>query len=98
MKVIPDSAGASALDTWLRAATPDADASSGRIQGDGTSVAAASSPSNDALGQPRDTAEDLLVLDIWEGHVPGPLCSAHPLPAADANVQQWAEHIFSPLR
>jgi hypothetical protein len=90
MKVIPDSAGASALDAWLRNAEPD--------PSQATNVAAASSPPSDATQQVRDTAEDLLVLDVWDGAPPGRLSALQSLSCADASVQQWAEHIFSPLR
>jgi len=93
MKVIPESLGVSALDTWLRDAGVPAPAPD--------HVSAAGPPGMSAATQQlRDTAEDLLVLDIWSGRPPGQLQSvdfAAPL-AADATVQHWAEHIFSPLR
>jgi hypothetical protein len=103
MKVIPDSTGASALDTWLRAADPDyvheRTARDGVSQDYGTQVAAASVAAGDAIAQPRDTAEDLLALDVWNGDAPERLSSGASSPApANASVQQWAEHIFSPLR
>lgn len=90
MKVIPDSAGTSALDTWLRGADRD--------PAPGQAAAAAVALPASAAAQPRDTAEDLLVLDIWGGEAPGPLQPAHSVSAAGASVQDWAEHIFSPLR
>jgi hypothetical protein len=93
MKVVPDSSGVSALDTWLRDAGPPASAPE-------QVLVAGPSAANDATQQPRDPAEDLLVLDIWGGGPPGQLRTVDfaALPNADATVQQWAEHIFSPLR
>ena len=93
MKVVPDSLGVSALDTWLRDAGAPAPAQD-------QASAAGSSAMSAAIQQPRDTAEDLLVLDIWSGRPAGQLRTVDfvALPAADATVQHWAEHIFSPLR
>jgi hypothetical protein len=93
MKVVPDSSGLSALDTWLRdAGVPE------RAQ-EQVPVAGPSATSA-AIQQPRDTAEDLLVLDVWSGHPPDRLRTVDlpAAPDADATVQHWAEHIFSPLR
>lgn len=98
MKVSPDSAGASALDTSLRAADTDPATPGSASSSQGTYAAAASSAATDVSGQLRDTAEDLLVLDIWNGQAAGPLSALHSLAATDATAQQWAEHIFSPLR
>jgi hypothetical protein len=100
MKVSPDSAGASALDMWLRAAEPDpvTPGSASSSQGTHAVLAGVSSATTDAAQKPHDTAEDLLVLDIWNGHATGPLSTLHSLVATDATAQQWAEHIFSPLR
>lgn len=55
---------------------------------------------SDVTQQPRDTAENLLMLDVWSGRPPGQLRTVDypPLSHADATVQHWAEHIFSPLR
>jgi hypothetical protein len=49
--------------------------------------------------QPRDIAEDLLVLDIWSGRPAGQLrtVGSAALQDAHATVQHWAEHILSPL-
>jgi hypothetical protein len=96
MKVAPDSSGVSALDTWLRAA----DAAPGQGPVAGTNLAATTLSASDAAQQPRDTAEDLLVLDIWGGRPAGQLHAADSLDPTDvdATVQHWAEHIFSPLR
>jgi hypothetical protein len=93
MKVVPDSSGVSALDTWLR----DAGAPAGAP--DQAPVASPSAVS-DVTEQPRDTAENLLVLDIWSGRPPGQLRTVDfpALPGANATVQHWAEHIFTPLR
>jgi hypothetical protein len=93
MKVVPDSSGVSALDTWLRDAGVPAGASE--------HVPVATPPAaSEAIQQPRDTAEDLLALDIWSGRPPGQLRTVDfpALPNADATVQHWADHIFSPLR
>jgi hypothetical protein len=46
----------------------------------------------------RDPAEDLLMLDVWSGRAPGQLRTVDVPFKADATVQHWAEHIFSPLR
>jgi hypothetical protein len=93
MKVVPESLGVSALDTWLRdagvpAPTPEQASSAGPFA------------MSAATQQPRDTAEDLLVLDVWSGPPAGQLRTVDftDLPAADSTVQHWAEHIFSPLR
>jgi hypothetical protein len=53
-----------------------------------------------AIQQPRDTAEDLLVLDVWSGRPPDQVRTVDfpAAPDSDATVQHWAEHIFSPLR
>jgi hypothetical protein len=93
MKVVPDSSSVSALDTWLRDAGAPASAP------DQAPVAAPSAV-GDVAQQPRDTAEELLLLDIWSGHPPGQLRTVDfpALPGSDATVQHWAEHIFSPLR
>ncbi|MFL6604228.1 MAG: hypothetical protein ACJ8R9_23250 [Steroidobacteraceae bacterium] len=92
MKVGADSSGLSALDTWLRdAGVPE------RAQ---EQVAVASPfAMSAAIQQPRDTAEDLLVLNVWSGCAPDPLRTVDfPAgPDADATVQHWAEHIFTPL-
>jgi hypothetical protein len=94
MKVVPDSSGVSALDTWLRDAGVPARAP------DHVHPVSTTSAMSDVTQQPRDTAEDLLVLDIWSGRPPGQLQTVgfSSLPGADATVQHWAEHIFSPLR
>jgi hypothetical protein len=99
MKVVPDSAGVSALDTWLRDAGAPARAPD-QVPVDGTNIASTASPLSDVTQQPRDTAEDLLVLDVWSGRPAGQLRTVDfsALPDADATVQHWAEHIFSPLR
>lgn len=93
MKVVPDSSGVSALDTWLRdagvsARTPD------------QAPVAGPSTVTDVTQQPRDTAEDLLVLDVWSGRPPGQLQTVDfpALPNGEATVQHWADHIFNPLR
>jgi len=93
MKVVPESSGVSALDTWLRDAGVPARASE-------QAPVATPPAANEAIQQPRDTAEDLLALDIWSGRPPGQLRTVDfpALPNADATVQHWAEHIFSPLR
>ena len=98
MKVSPDSAGASALDVWLRAADPAPATPGSASSSQGVNAAAGPSAVTDVCPQPRDTAEDLLVLDIWNGQPAGPLAALHSLVATDATAQQWAEHIFSPLR
>jgi hypothetical protein len=93
MKVAPDSSGHSALDTWLRdTGLPE------RAQ-EQVPVATPSATSG-AIQQPRDTAEDLLVLDVWSGRPPDQLRTVDfpAAPDSDATVQHWADHIFSPLR
>ena len=92
MKVVPDSSGLSALDTWLRDAGMPAPAPN-------QAPVAGPSAVGDVTQQPRDTAEDLLVLDIWSGRPAGQLwtAGAAALPDAHATVQHWAEHILSPL-
>ena len=99
MKVVPDSSGVSALDTWLRDAGVPARAPD-QVPAAGTNTVSRMSAASDVTQQPRDTAEDLLVLDIWSGRPPGQLQTVgfSSLPGADATVQHWAEHIFSPLR
>ena len=99
MKVVPDSSGVSALDTWLRDAGVPARAPD-HVPVAGTNTVSTTSAMSDVTQQPRDTAEDLLVLDIWSGHPPGQLRTVDfpALPGSDATVQHWAEHIFSPLR
>jgi hypothetical protein len=92
MKVVSDSSGLSALDTWLRdAGLPER--AQDQVPMAGPSAMGA------AIQQPRDTAEDLLVLDVWSGRPPDQLRTVDfpATPAADATVQHWAEHIFSPL-
>jgi hypothetical protein len=89
MKVAPDLSGVAALDTWLRAAdtgqTP-----SGRSPAAGTNFpSTASSPPP----VPRDPAEDLLVLAVR-----GTAASSVDDPGAGASAQDWADHIFGPLR
>jgi hypothetical protein len=93
MKVFPDSSGLSALDTWLR------DTSVPERAQDQVPVAGPAAMSA-AIQQPRDTAEDLLVLDVWGGGPPDPLRTVDfpAAPDSDATVQHWAEHILSPLR
>jgi hypothetical protein len=99
MKVVPDSSGVSALDTWLRDAGVPARAPD-QVPAAGTNTVSRMSAASDVTQQPRDTAEDLLVLDIWSGRPPGQLQTVGfpSLPDADVTVQHWAEHIFSPLR
>jgi hypothetical protein len=89
MKVAPDLSGVAALDTWLRAAdtgqTP-----SGHSPAAGTdfpSTALSPAPA------PRDPAEDLLVLEVR-----GTAASGVDDPGAGASAQDWADHIFGPLR
>jgi hypothetical protein len=99
MKVVPDSSSVSALDTWLRdAGAPARAPDQGPVTG--TNTVSTASPVSDVTQQPRDTAEDLLVLDIWSGRPAGQLRTVDfpSLPDADATVQHWAEHIFNPLR
>jgi hypothetical protein len=96
MKVAPDFSGVSALDTWLRSADTGHSSSSvgpaAAVNAESTAV-----PSGRQI---RDTAEDLLVLDLWNGAPPGQLHGARGAggPEADASAQHWADHIFSPLR
>jgi len=86
MKVAPELSGVTALDTWLRAAdTGPAPAN--------RSSAGADIPSVLFPQAPGDPAEDLLVL-----HVEAPALSGLDLPDSGASAQDWADHIFSPLR
>jgi hypothetical protein len=96
MKVTPDSTGVSALDTWLRDVGAPAGAP-GQGPVAGTNFASTGSASA-ATQQLRDPAEDLLMLDVWSGRAPSQLRPADIPFKADATVQHWAEHIFSPLR
>lgn len=86
MKVAPDLSGVTALDTWLRAAD------TGPAAAHRTS-AGADIPSVLFSQPPGDPAEDLLVL-----HVDVAALTDLELPGACASAQDWAEHIFSPLR
>jgi hypothetical protein len=99
MKVVPESSGVSALDTWLRDAGVPARAPD-HISVTGTNAATTASSVSDVTQQQRDTAEDLLVLNVWSGRPAGQLRTVDfpALPDSDATVQHWAEHIFSPLR
>jgi hypothetical protein len=86
MKVAPDLSGVTALDTWLRGVDTDP------APADRTDALAPSTLSS-TPATARDPAEDLLVLDVGAAHV----SDSDPL-AAGASAQDWAEHIFSPLR
>jgi hypothetical protein len=97
MKVAPDSTGVSALDTWLRdVGAPAGSPGQGPVAG--TNLASTVSSASVATQQLRDPAEDLLMLDVWSGRAPGQLRTSDVPFKADATVQHWAEHIFSPLR
>jgi hypothetical protein len=86
MKVAPDLSGVTALDTWLRAAD------TGPAPAHQTSAGADIPPA--LFPQPTgDPAEDLLVL-----HVDAAAISDLEPPGAGASSQEWADHIFSPLR
>jgi len=99
MKVVPHPSGVSALDTWLRDAGAPARAPD-QVPAAGSNTASTTFPVSHASQQPRDTAEDLLALDIWSGRQPEQLRTVDfPAgPDMDATVQHWAEHIFGPLR
>jgi hypothetical protein len=97
MKVAPDSTGVSALDTWLRDVGAPAGAP-GQGPVAGTNLASIAASASVATQQLRDPAEDLLMLDVWSGRAPGQLRPVDVPFKADATVQHWAEHIFSPLR
>jgi hypothetical protein len=89
MKVAPDLSGVAALDTWLRAAD------TGQTPA-GPSPAAGTNLPSTALSPPptpRDPAEDLLVLEVR-----GSTASSVDNPGAGASAQDWADHIFGPLR
>ena len=89
MKVAPDLSGIAALDTWLRAADTGQTPS-------GPSPAAGTDLSSTTLSPPpapRDPAEDLLVLEVR-----GTAASGVDDPGAGASAQDWADHIFGPLR
>ncbi len=89
MKVAPDLSGVAALDTWLRAAD------TGQSPAGSSPAAGANLPST-ALSPPpapRDPAEDLLVLEVR-----GTAASSVDDPGAGASAQDWADHIFGPLR
>jgi hypothetical protein len=86
MKVAPELSGVTALDTWLRAAD------TGPAPANRTS-AGANIPSVPFPQPPGDPAEDLLVL-----HVDTAALSDLDLPGTGASAQDWADHIFSPLR
>ena len=86
MKVAPEISGVAALDTWLRTAD------TGPAPVSRTS-AGAEIPSI-LFPQPAgDPAEDLLAL-----HVEAAALSDVEPPGKDASAQNWADHIFSPLR
>lgn len=86
MKVAPELSGVTALDTWLRAGdTGPAPAS--------RTSAGADIPSVLFPQPPGDPAEDLLVL-----HVEATALSDVEVPGGGASAQDWADHIFSPLR
>ena len=86
MKVAPDLSGVTALDTWLRAAdTGPAPAH--------RSSAGADIPSTLFPPPAGDPAEDLLIL-----HVDTAALADLELPGTGAAAQDWADHIFSPLR
>jgi hypothetical protein len=89
MKVAPDLSGIAALDTWLRAAdTGQTPSGPGPAAGTDLSSTTLSPPP-----VPRDPAEDLLVLEVR-----GTASSGVDDPGAGASAQDWADHIFSPLR
>ena len=97
MKVAPDSTGVSALDTWLRdVGAPAGSPGQGPVAG--TNLASTVSSASVATQLLRDPAEDLLMLDVWSGRALGQLRTVDVPFKADATVQHWAEHIFSPLR
>jgi hypothetical protein len=86
MKVTPDLSGVPALDTWLRA--PDTGPAPANRTGAGADV-----PSILLPLPAGDPAEDLLVL-----HVEAAALSDLDIPGSGASAQDWADHIFSPLR
>ena len=88
MKVAPDLSGVTALDTWLRA--PDTGPAPANRTSGGADIPATLVP---PTAVPRDPAEDLLTL-----HVDAAAISNLELPGAGASAQDWADHIFSPLR
>jgi hypothetical protein len=99
MNVVPNSSGVSALDTWLRDVGAPAQAP-GQGPVAATSLASASLPAAIPTQQLRDPAEELLMLDVPSEPTAGQIRTAGfaALSDADATVQHWAEHIFSPLR
>ncbi len=113
MKISSDPGMVSALETWLRD-TADTQAldhrSSGLAytsSGPQIQVAAGSEPalqvSNNGATAPRDSAEGLLELDVWNGASDGSrqlISSALFQPSATEPagvIQGWTEHIFQPL-
>jgi hypothetical protein len=89
MKVAPDLSGVAALDTWLRAADTGQ-----ALSANSPAAGANLFPTTlSASSAPRDPAEDLLVLDVR-----GTTASDVDHPGAGASAQDWADHIFSPLR
>jgi len=88
MKVAPDLSGVTALDTWLRAA--DTGPAPANRTGAGADIPSTSFPPPPV---PRDPAEDLLVLHVETAALPD-----LGIPGSGASAQDWADHIFSPLR
>lgn len=92
MKVSSPSAQVSALDTWLQGAEAASPAAAAHL---GTTESAVSSV------QPRDAAEGLLDLNVWNGVSAErrSLVAAEAAPQpADRFAQAWSEHIFRPLQ
>jgi hypothetical protein len=101
MKVFSDLARVSPLETWLR----DAElADSGAAQKPHSAESSAAALPGAATPIP-DTAERLLDLDVWSDAPPTArflVTTADPPQASAkesiASAQQWADHIFAPLR
>jgi hypothetical protein len=93
MKVSSAPAQVSALDTWLQgteSAIPAAAAAN-----------AAATVSEANVVQPRDSAEGLLDLKVWNGSSAerrALVATADAPQPADRFAQSWSEHIFRPLQ
>ena len=101
MKVFSDPTRVSPLETWLRDGDlEDASATQPSGQPESAITALVEPPTPIA-----DNAEKLLGLDVWSGTTSAGrllVAAAGPppttAPTATTTAQQWADHIFEPLR
>jgi hypothetical protein len=99
MKISSDPGLVSALETWLRDAV-DVEVPQAHLSANSE---AALLTSDGSVASPRDSAEGLLELDVWNDAPGGSrlltaAASFQPRTTEPAGViQAWADHIFQPL-